>query len=140
MKSTIILIALCAACMPATARNRYIVAYDLSVHAQQPGNGKKWNELNVGLGIRYEINSDWSIQTGQFKNLLRVKSSYVIADYTPISLGGVQAGAFAGRVSGYPQTNYAAGLLARASYERASLTLRATPQFKGSPSVIALEL
>ena len=140
MKFPIISTALCAASISANAQNIHFIAHGISTHQTQRADGQPWNERNAGLGIRYEINSDWSIQAGQFKNSLRFKSNYLIADYTPPQISFVQAGVFAGRVSGYSQTDYAAGLVARASFERASLALRATPKFKGSPSVVALEI
>ena len=117
--------------------------HGLSAHAGRKNNGQRYNESHAGLGLRYQITSDVAIQGGSFKNSLSAQATYLLADYTPLHFGPVSAGAFAGRVTGYPMTKYAAGAVIRAEgigHPRLGVALRLTPKWQTSPSAAALEI
>lgn len=101
-----------------------------------------YQEQNWGAGLRYAFSPAWSVQAGAYRNSYDRTSVYALADWTPIALGPLHAGAFAGVASGYEHGNAAGGLLARVQGERLSAVLRYAPKVhpKQSGHTVALEL
>lgn len=147
MKTAITIIALCALSTVANAQsnppNWGLVVHGLSYHTDRMTNGQRYNEVNVGVGLRYRITHDLAIQGGHFKNSINRQANYLIVDYTPLHFGDSSAGLFAGRVTGYPLTKYAAGVVLRAdavAHPRLGVALRITPKWGTSPSATAAEI
>ena len=64
------------------------------------------NQDNPGLGLEYQISTNWSIAGGFYKNSYSREAAYATAVYTPLHIGPasgwhVAAGADLGVVSGY---------------------------------------
>lgn len=104
--------------------------HGLSWHAQPRSDfergGREWNERNVGLGVRNTFSEEWSVQAGFFRNSIDRTTVYAIASYTPLKLGAVRAGGFAGVGSGYRN----APLLAGGLLEVGPVSLRIIPPIK----------
>jgi hypothetical protein len=91
-----------------------------SVHTKEWAR-RKLNQFNLGLGLTYPLNQDWSVSAGLYNNSYRKVGAYTLANWTPLhaSLPGgftLNAGVTAGLVSGYthkenPCSPFAAGLL-----------------------------
>ncbi|OGZ05438.1 MAG: hypothetical protein A2845_03205 [Candidatus Lloydbacteria bacterium RIFCSPHIGHO2_01_FULL_49_22] len=65
------------------------------------------NEVNLGLGVEYQLNSNTAISAGFYKNSFGLRSNYAFAHYHPWEIWGVRVGATMGYVDGYP--NYQNG-------------------------------
>jgi hypothetical protein len=74
--------------------------------------GYHLNEANIGAGLRFDINKDFSAQFGFYKNSLSTPTKslwtkYAGVDYSPIKLnessscGKITAGVFGGVATGY---------------------------------------
>jgi hypothetical protein len=145
-----LVLGLCVGKVHATELNPQpeLVLHGFSYHFGAPANGvAHWNQRNIGLGARvgFDAPVPWAIQAGTFNNSHERRSRYLIAEVLPVSVLGVQVGAFAGTTNGYPRHHYsyglAAGAVARIEVQRLSLSLRYIPP--GVPkitSVISLEL
>ena len=122
--------------------DQQLVLHGLSYHLHDRPNGKAWNQLNAGVGLRQDWRAGLSTQAGVYRNSLGRSSLYGLVDYTPLALGPLRMGGFAGLVTGYsPELRGMGGALARLQGERASLTLRAMPKVPGNKSAsVALEL
>lgn len=125
-----------------TAEAWYINLHTISHHFSERQQGKQWNEANLGLGIRREFSSDFSIQAGVYRNSIDRWSTYAIGEYTPIAWGDLHAGAYAGLRTNYTEPVMAAGgAVVRWQKERYSITFRAAPKTCGQCSAfISLEL
>lgn len=130
----------------AQAPQAHLIIHGLSWHNHNTHKGKHYNERNDGAGLRVDLGAlapDTSVQVGRYRNSYRQHSTYAIADWTPLAWGHLQAGAFAGLVTGYPMTDGrampAAGLIARATWRRISTAVRVAPG-KDSNLVAAIEL
>lgn len=106
----------------------HVIVHGLSRHAAPRTTGD-WNEVNTGLGLRYELNDTLSIQGGVYRNSVNRQSVYSSLDWTPLSYGPVSAGVYAGVVSGYADSKYrvGGGGLIRYQADKASITLRVLP-------------
>ncbi len=60
-----------------------------------------FNEKNYGLGIEYNIDKDFSLAVGRFKNSEYHMSNYFTLGYQPIHYGDFKLGATVGVVNGY---------------------------------------
>jgi len=104
-----------------------------------------YNERNPGLGIRYAFNRDWAIQAGAFNNSQSRLSVYGIADWTPVHVGAVSAGAFLGAATGYDwrpmvgKLTPVTGAVVRAEFDRFNIAVRITPPHPKASAVAALE-
>lgn len=122
----------------------HLVVHGLSHHFAERANGRDWNEHNTGLGLRYQINSNWGAQAGAYRNSIHQTSRYLWAEYTPVHLGSISGGVFAGAVDGYKANNGgfrpAGGALLRWQPGALSITARIAPKGSadGSP-VVSLE-
>jgi len=114
------------------AQTRSAVLHVGSYHFDR---SQDWNEQNYGLGYRYQYNANWSYQTGFYKNSYSRDTLYAIVQHE-WRIFGVQAGAFAGFVTGY-DAPIAAGLMASSK----NFTLRLVPPISSQTTgVISLEL
>lgn len=96
----------------------------------------QWNEANVGLGIRNTFSDDWSIQGGVYRNSVDETTVYAVANYTPLHIGPLRAGGFAGLASGYKKPVIAGGLI-----EAGPVSVRIIPEIKGvTPLTIGVEI
>jgi hypothetical protein len=96
----------------------------------------KWNEFNVGLGLRYTHSDDLSTQFGLYKNSIDKTTVYALATYTPIDILGARVGVFGGLASGYSKPVIAGGAV-----EVGPFTLRVIPRIKGvTPWAVGIEL
>jgi hypothetical protein len=129
-----------------------VVLHGLSWHETKRNEyGHEYNARNLGLGLRldtHRLAPHTALQAGRYRNSYWREqrpsySNYLIADYTPLRAGAVQAGAFAGVVTGYPWQHHtfapAGGLTASIHLGRAALALRAG-WGKHAGTVAALEL
>ena len=97
--------------------------HGFSKHSGPRPDGVAWNERNYGLGLRYQINDDWSVQGGFYKNSMSNPVGYILGQWTPVHIGPVSAGVFGGFVA--PQKmNAAAGAMVNAF----GFTLRIVPK------------
>jgi hypothetical protein len=96
----------------------------------------KWDEFNVGLGLRYTHSDDWSTQFGLYKNSSDKTTAYALATYTPLDILGARVGVFGGLATGYSKP-----LVAGGAVEMGQFTLRVIPRIKGvTPGAVGIEL
>lgn len=121
---------------------QHLVLHGLSYHLHQRPSGKAWNELNAGVGLRQDWGNGLSTQAGLYRNSIDRSSLYGLVDYTPLALGPLRLGGFAGLATGYSsELRVVGGGVVRLQGERVSLTLRAIPKVSGNKSAsTALEL
>lgn len=119
----------------------HINLHTVSHHFSERKHGKTWNEENLGLGIRREFSSNFSVQAGFYRNSIDRWSTYTIGEYTPLTFGNLHSGVYAGLRTNYTRpVMAAAGALVRWQGERYSVTVRAAPKTCGQCSAfIALE-
>ena len=119
----------------------HINLHTVSHHFSERQHGKQWNQENLGLGIRREFSSDVSVQAGFYRNSIDRWSTYAIGEYTPIAMGNLHTGVYAGLRTNYTKpVMFAAGALLRWQGERYSVTLRAAPKMCSQCSAfVALE-
>lgn len=96
----------------------FIAAVATNAHGEEVKESKLWvtpgaisyhfnrdrgyNERNLGFGIEYSLNKDWSILAGQYQNSIDRPSKYALVGYTPWHLNKYfSVGALAGAVTGY---------------------------------------
>ena len=116
----------------------HIVLHGFCLHAQARENGKDWNQVNTGLALRYELDGSLSVQLGGYRNSLNRNSVYALADWTPLQVGPVQIGGFAGVTTRYTQDyRPMLGGVVRWQREHVSLALRLVPK---TNTVMAIEL
>lgn len=99
----------------------------------------KYNESNTGLGLRHQVNPDWSVQAGSYINSYNKRTTYVAGNWTPLHYGSLSLGAFAGAGTGYNQP-VMAGLLAVYDFGKVTASVRAVPGVSRLDSVVALEI
>jgi len=139
MKPFLALAALCAATAAQAAPGDYhLVIHGASYHTVQRPKAPFWNQVNPGMGLRYEWTDTVSLQVGAYKNSYYRKSVYGGLDWTPVSFGNVQLGGFLGMASGYAEkAGVAGGGLVRWQGKDFSVALRIVP---AKCSIFALEL
>ena len=133
---------------PAAALELHAVAHTVSAHSGQRTDqpGAAYNERNFGAGLRGQLSPAWSLQGGAYRNSYDRTSVYALADLTPLRVGPLHAGAFAGLATGYPynsgKVGAAGGLVLRLQGARVSAVLRLVPKVssKQSSHTAALEL
>lgn len=120
----------------------HLQLHTVSHHLNDRANGREWNENNAGIGVRRDFGPDWSAQVGAYRNSIDKTSAYALAEWTPLQVGQLSAGAFAGIRTNYTKpVQPAAGALVRWQGEQASITVRLSPKAGNTGSaVIALEL
>ena len=119
----------------------HLQVHGISHHLEARSVGQ-WNERNVGLGMRKQYTRDLGVQAGFYRNSIDRTTAYLLGQYTPLHVGSLSAGVFAGLASGY---NYkyplAGGLLATYQGGKYSTTLRYIPSIKGiATGVLGLEV
>jgi hypothetical protein len=94
-----------ASCTPAPVAAQEASAYSLVVHtASRHSNvqgGYTFNEVNLGLAIRTNLTSDLSLQGGVYRNSYYKTTVYAVGQYTPLRVGSLKLGGFAGLATGY---------------------------------------
>lgn len=101
---------------------------------------KTYNETNTGLGLRYQVRPDASIQVGSYNNSFNRRSNYALVNYTPIQYGALSVGVFGGVASGYRQP-LIAGAVVTYDFGNVTATVRAVPPVgNGTAGVVALEI
>jgi hypothetical protein len=98
----------------------------------------KMNEVNPGAAIRADFNDDWSVQAGIYKNSYFKNTVYSVGQYTPLHLGSMRLGGFAGLASGYSahtevkvgSLSVVAGALAVVDIGAITVGLRAVPKMQ----------
>ena len=120
----------------------HLVLHGLSHHFEARPNGQRWNEVNTGLGLRHDFGGDLSGQIGIYRNSMARTGAYALLDYTPLHLGPVNIGAFAGAATGYlPALCPMVGAVLRMDAGRFTPTLRLIPKVPGhNPATVALEI
>lgn len=145
MRNGLLVLALLVA-SNAAAQDLHVHLHGLSYHpVRTQADGSKWNEQNIGVGLRYQIKESLDTQVGVYKNSQFRTSIYAIATWLPIEVGVIRAGVFGGAVTGYLHNNGeltpAGGLAARWQGERLSVTTRFIPKHpKSASSAISVEL
>jgi hypothetical protein len=124
-----------------TAGDWHLQLHGISSHDKPRTNGKPWNEKNTGAGLRYQLDDTWGVQAGGYRNSFGRHSNYLMAQFTPLHVGKVHVGAFAGYLDGYSYSKpIGAGLMATWQGDRLSLTARLVPETKWSQvRVLSLE-
>lgn len=120
----------------------HVVIHGLSHHANARPNGQRWNEVNTGIGFRRELASDLSAQVGFYRNSIDRNSVYALSDWTPLQVGAISFGGFAGVATGYKAhpVSVIGGVVARVQIRRVSLALRMAPKAGiGGSAVVSLE-
>ena len=141
MKKYLLAAAIALASTLSAAADYAVVVHGASHHFAQRAEGE-WNESNVGLALRAEFDKDLSAQVGFYRNSEYRTSVYALADYTPLHLGPVSLGGFAGVATGYAKPIVpVAGAVARLQLGRTALTLRLAPKSGiGGSAVASIEL
>jgi hypothetical protein len=106
--------------------------------------GYKFNQANPGVALKLQLADDWSVQAGVYKNSYYKTTAYVVGQYTPLHMGRVSVGAFAGLATGYSHVSTAnlgrasvvAGLYATVDLDQVTVGLRAVPKI--SPKTVGV--
>ena len=114
----------------AAAEDYSIVVHGLSYHTQARLQGTPWNERNVGLALRIKQSNDLSYQLGVYRDSLYRTSAYGLVDYTPLQLGDLQVGGFAG-IRNYGRFLPIVGATVRYEQPGWAVTLRIAPAPQG---------
>lgn len=134
--------AIALAITSATAGEWHLQLHGISKHDKPRISGKPWNEKNTGAGLRYQLDDTWGVQAGGYRNSYDRHSNYLMAQFTPLHLGQVHVGAFAGYVDGYGyDMPIGGGLMATWQGDRLSMTTRYVPKTKwGHARALSLEV
>ena len=114
--------------------------HGFSYHSEGPSDMRRWNERNWGLGVRYHISEELSLQGGRYRNSLHKTSWYAGVNWFPLDLGnGYHAGAFAMLATGY-NSPVNGGLALEKRHKNSIITLRGVPPVPDvTPAIIAIE-
>lgn len=121
-----------------------LVIHGASHHGAAP-DGYKFNQVNPGAAIKLSLNSDWSVQAGGYRNSYYKSTAYAVAQYTPLRIGDVSLGAFAGLASGYShvsqlnvgKASVVAGLYAVAQLDKINVAMRVVPKTTPKQAYVA---
>lgn len=125
------LLALSATCASAQTS---LQLHTVSHHFSERTNGKQWNEVNQGVGLRHALDKNWAVQAGFYRNSIDRWSSYAIGEY----MATPNVGVFAGVRTNYTKpVSFAAGVVLR----KAPFTFRISPKASNTGSaVVAVEI
>jgi hypothetical protein len=84
----------------ARAADTYVIAHAASVHGATSDN-YKFNEVNPGAALRVDLTDTQGVQAGVYRNSYYKTTAYAVYQYTPLAIGPVRVGGFAGLASGY---------------------------------------
>lgn len=84
----------------ARASDLYIIAHAASKHGATSEN-YKFNEINPGAALRLDITDTHGVQVGVYRNSYFKTTAYAVYQYTPLAIGPVRLGGFAGLATGY---------------------------------------
>ena len=94
---------------PAAASVLDAFAVTTGFWSSHTSNRSRYNETNTGFGLEYELNPNWTLAAGHYKNSVERHSTYAQALWSPdiaqTQLGSVRlsAGVAVGLVNGYPE-------------------------------------
>lgn len=138
--------ALIGVAAPGLVHAQELVLHGISAHGSnhRPDLGTRYNERNVGIGMRVQLGPAFDAQAGAYRNSYDRTSAYIVGTWLPLNLGSLHAGAFAGVTNHYPMRDGrvvpVGGLSMRVQGETYSATLRAVPAVAGKTTgVIAIE-
>ena len=121
------------------AFNAHADTLHLQLHGLSLHSAGTWNERNPGLGVRYQHTPDLGVQAGFYKNSMSTQTVYAVAQWTPLHVGPLSAGAFAGVATRYTLP-VVVGALATVQGKRWSATVRAVPKTRHNPAVATFEI
>jgi hypothetical protein len=111
MKTLLIALIACAPFTTKICKAEDYPKYNLTMqvhthHVQRTQfDGTAWNEDNRGLGMEAELNRNWTMAAGYFKNSYSLNTMYAGVRYSPTALqwfsGKLQLGAALALASGY---------------------------------------
>jgi len=87
---------------------------------------KGLRNANPGIGLEYQLDTNWSLTAGHFINSDNAKSNYLGAYYLPWRMGGFKLGVAGAVLDGYPKLlngGWFAAVLPVASWESQRLGL-----------------
>jgi hypothetical protein len=122
--------------LPSAHAQTSVQLHGLSKHSGT----RTYNEVNSGVSIRSQLSAEASVQAGVYKNSYNKTTVFVAAQWEPLALGPVRAGAFAGVGTGYPLP-VLGGFMATLQAKDISVTLRGIPKVsKATDGVLSIEL
>lgn len=121
-----------------------VIVHTASKHSATPDD-YKFNEVNPGAALKLQLNQDWSLQAGGYRNSYYKPTVYAVAQYTPLHIGNVSVGAFAGLASGYAhvsqlnvgKVSVVGGFYAVAQFDNLSVAVRAVPKITPKQAGVA---
>ena len=123
----------------------HVVVHGASWHAKdlRDYDGQPYNERNPGVALRADLATSWSVQGGIYRNSYDRDSGYVVVDWTPLPVGPLRAGLFAGVTHNYPINDFgvtgAGGAVLRWQADRLSIALRGVPRTPKTAGAVAIE-
>lgn len=88
----------------------------------------KWNQVNPGIGLQYNLSKDFSIQAGFYKNSEYNTTKHLIAQYQPFHITNTSFGAFIGPGTGYSVSKVIGGLMLQHELDNLVLGVRYIPK------------
>ena len=145
IRFTIVAAALALAPAIASAAPVYTLDLNLTSYHLERWARRDLNQHNYGLGITAQVDRNWSLSTGWYRNSYRRGSTYLLASWTPLHASlpagwSLAAGATGGYDSGYRSSEIAtapwvaAGLLRVISPAGWSINLTGVPNASHSRS------
>lgn len=135
MKKLLLSILLC------TSSFSYAGNFDILLHVKSWHSAGEFNERNTGIGVVYNQSKGTSYAVGVYRNSLNNTSAYALIQYLPIEYKALQAGIFAGAISGYPNANIAAGALLKINTGDYYHQFQIVPKVQGvTPAVVGYSL
>lgn len=130
----------------ALAADTHLVLHGVSKHSKSNDSGEPYNEVNLGLGVRYG-SPEWGVQVSYLRNSYRRHSPYLGVEYMPVKVLGAQVGVGVGVTRNYPGLNSGgwtpfASIVMRWDLGRVAPTTRIAPPAPGAgrAAVLAAEL
>jgi hypothetical protein len=107
--------------------------YSLVVHGTskhgRTDDAYKFNEANLGLGLRANFTKALALQAGGYRNSYYRQTNYLALSYLPLEVGSVRVGGFVAAVSGYEGRRLGGGaLLSVALLDRVQLEVTLIPK------------
>ncbi len=94
-------------------RHLWVTSGFLSYHYTKPQPWERqFNQNNLGVGVEYAINPNWTVAAGRYANSVWKHSNYLQALYTPdatsfrVSNVDIKMGVAVGTVNGYSDMNH----------------------------------
>ena len=132
----------------ARAADTYIIAHVASKHGPA-ADSYKFNEVNPGAALRLDLTDTHGVQAGAYRNSYYKTTAYAVYQYTPLRIGAVRIGGFAGLASGYKAQSalnvgalaVVGGAYAVADFDSYTVAVRAVPKISPKTAgVVTLEI